>query len=363
MVGTAAELIKIFPLISKAQREGRSWYLVSTGQNGKNLERQYQDFNLPEEKVIHLNPHPKDLRSGLQALFWLIRMLCYSPIRLPFACRSVTGNVPGKQDYWFVHGDTFTTLLGAILGRLFGLRVVHVEAGMRSGDLLNPFPEEANRRIVSRLAQFHMCPDEKAAEDLRREGIKGKIVVTGGNTVIDSLNTTLEALSPSDLPKGPYALANIHRFENLANDERWSFMIDTLVEAAERHRIVLVLLPPTEAKLESDPESKKRLLAAGVELLPRQTFSRFMHMMHNADFIISDGGSNQQEAYYLGKPCLLLRKVTESREGIGTTCVLSEFDRSKVRHFLQDPNQFRGKRVVPQERPTDISYRSLGIDL
>lgn len=356
VVGTAAELIKIYPLIASAEQRQIKWYVVSTGQNGLNLERQYQDFSLPAEKIIKLNPQAVDLRSGMAAMRWFLRMSLLGPLKFKKIAMQSVGITPTKLDYWIVHGDTFTTLLGAILGKVFRLKTVHIEAGMRSGDIWNPFPEELNRRLVSKLARIHMCPDETAAQDLRDEKTKGSIVVTNGNTVLDSLNTTLDLLAPEGLPTGRYCLANIHRFENLSNDERWSFMVNALVEAAKKHRVILVALPPTEARLTSNPDSKQLLLAAGVEIWPRQTFSRFMHMMHNAEFVISDGGSNQQECYYLGKPCLLLRKVTESREGIGTTCVLSEFKMQKVTQFLANPLAHKGPRILPAKRPTDIIF-------
>jgi UDP-N-acetylglucosamine 2-epimerase (non-hydrolysing) len=206
-----------------------------------------------------------------------------------------------------------------------------------------------------------MCADKKAADDLLIEKTKGKIIVTEGNTVLDALNTTLDLLKPEGLPTGNYCLVNIHRFENLSSQERWQFMIEAILLAAKNNRVVFVTLPPTQKRLEEDVDTSAKLRAAGVELWPRQTFSRFMHMMHAAQFVLSDGGSNQQECFYLGKPCLLLRKVTESREGIGSTCVLSEFKMETVEKFLKDPMIHKGQRILPSKRPTDYVFESLGL--
>src|SRR5690606_22023914 len=86
-----------------------------------------------------------------------------------------------------VHGDTLTTLIGARWGRKLGLPVVHVEAGLRSKSLFNPFPEEINRRLVSRRAKYHMVPDATAEENLKKAGVGGEIVNTGGNTLMDAV--------------------------------------------------------------------------------------------------------------------------------------------------------------------------------
>lgn len=357
--GTAAELIKIYPLIIHAERNKLPWYLVSSGQSATNLWKQYEDFQLPKEKCITLIETKGDLSNSSQALKWFSRSACLSAKFVRARLKEKLHTDISENDYWVVHGDTLTTLAGALLGRRLKLKIVHVEAGMRSHNVLSPFPEEINRRIVSRLALYHMVPDANAAQNLKTEGINSNITITNGNTVLDALNETLRSVKAPELPQKPYTVANFHRFENLASSLRWKIQIETLIKNAKKMKTIFVLQPNARHKLNADPETQKRLSEAGVEVIDRLPFSKFMHIMHNAEYVITDGGSNQQECYYLGKPCLLLRDKTESIEGMGSTCVLSEFKTEKIDEFLRDPMQYKRDPIKPERRPTDIIFEAL----
>lgn len=359
VIGTAAELIKMIPIIDEAESRGIDWYLISTGQSGLNLWAQYQDFGLPEKRIIHLIHSNSDLANSAMALKWLAKAVFRASSQLRSLMTSVAGRGPNTSDYWFVHGDTFSTLIGAIYGRRLKTRVVHVEAGLRSHDIFNPFPEEINRRLVSRLAHYHMAPDQNAADNLRRSGVKRNVTITAGNTVLDSLNVALRRYQAVDLPPGDYAVANIHRYENLSSEIRWQKILDVLIEAAEHIPVYLVTMPNTAAKLQVDENARRRLEAANVKILPRLPFSRFVHLMHKANFMITDGGSNQQECFHFGLPCLILREKTESLEGIGGCCVLSRFDDGLIQDFLKDPQMYRRDPPRNLRRPTDLVYASL----
>jgi UDP-N-acetylglucosamine 2-epimerase (non-hydrolysing) len=358
-IGTAAELIKMLPILDEAERRGIDWYLLSTGQSGVNLWRQYADFALPERRIVRLLESDADLASSWVALKWFARAFFRPRHSLRRRLLRATGKAPAPGDFWFVHGDTLSTLLGALYARRLGIPVVHVEAGMRSHDIFSPFPEEISRRLVSRLATYHMAPDDHAAENLRREGIVDNVIVTGGNTVLDALAVALRRFPARDVPAGDYAVANIHRFENLNSPARWNKIIDVLVEAAKQIPIRLVMMPNTIAKLEEDRAARARLESAGITLSPRLPFSQFVHFMHGAKFMLTDGGSNQQECYHLGLPCLILREKTESIEGIGGCCVLSRMDDSIVREFLREPQKFRRDPPALNRRPTDIIYDAI----
>lgn len=359
VLGTAAELIKMYPIIDEAQTRQIDWYLISTGQSGVNLWKQYTDFQFPENHVIKLLDSDTDLSSSAKALTWFTRAYLRSAKNLNSRLANITGTTPKSDDFWFVHGDTLSTLLGSVYGRRLNIPIVHVEAGMRSHDIWNPFPEEISRRIVSRLTKFHMAPDQNAANNLKNEGIAEHVTVTSGNTVLDALGVALKRFSPKDLPSGEYAVANIHRFENLSSTQRWHKIIDVLVETAQKIPLYLVMMPNTIEKLKQDHHSRERLDRAGVQRLKRLPFSQFVHFMHKAKFMVTDGGSNQQECFHLGLPCLILREKTESIEGIGSCCVLSQFDDKIIQDFLNNPVQFRREPPKIQLRPTDIIFNKL----
>jgi UDP-N-acetylglucosamine 2-epimerase (non-hydrolysing) len=359
--GTAGELIKLSPLLflaeQRARDEGLSWFFVSTGQSRANFENQWKDLGLPKDRLLRSGEGGEDLRSSSQALGWFVPALTLSGRKLRARLLAACGEAPEPGAPWVVHGDTLSTLVGALWARRLGARVAHVEAGLRSSSLLSPFPEELTRRWVSRLARMHFAPDARACRNLRKVGVRGTIVDTGGNTLYDAVELALEQSAasaagagvtassswPDQVPfGGPFALANLHRFENLNSRSGWELLVGTVLQAAVKLPVVWVLHPPTEAKLEEDPASRAKLQAAGVTLLPRLPFRSFLRLLEASAFVLSDGGSNQEECHYLGKPCLILRERSERFEGLeGGSCLLSGLRPELITAFLSDPDRYR----------------------
>jgi len=351
-MGTAAELIKMFPVIQEAQNAKIPWYLWSTGQGSTNFWMQYDDLQLPRSQAFCLDEKARDLETSIQAIKWLTRNILRSKKSLQREITSKIGTSPQANDIVVVHGDTFSTFLGSVYAKRLGLKLAHVEAGMRSGDIFNPFPEEINRRLVSRWTDFHFAPDIEAANHLTEEKHQGKIVVTGGNSVYDALISTLKLARPTDLPKGDYVVANLHRFENLQSKDRWNKMIDALIQAQKYAPVYFVMHPPTEARLALDSEAQKKLKNAGVHLLGRQSYTRFVHLLAGAKFVLTDGGSNQTECAYLGLPCLILRDKTELGDGLGLNCILSRFDQKVIENFLANTDQFKKPQLLLPDSPS-----------
>lgn len=351
VMGTAAELIKVYPIIHLAQRRGHSIKIIATGQARENFLMQYRDFGLSEELLDWLIPSEGDLSRAAKALKWFLRATVISQQQL------INKFNTGEKAYAVVHGDTLSTLVGAIVGRRLGLAVVHIEAGLRSPHLLNPFPEEITRRIVSRLVSIHMAPSDEAEQNLIKSGIGGGIINTQGNTLQDAVRLVSER--PASFSQPPFALANLHRFENLNSTERWKKLIEVSLAAAKRLPLIFIMHPQTRFRLNQDPESLKALMDARVELRDRLSFSEFLALLKNAEFLISDGGSNQEECSYLGKPCLLLRETTERPEGLNQSCVLSKFEPSVIESFLTDWRRYSIPVSPPATSPSELVLRTL----
>ena len=332
LTGTAAELIKVYPLIHLSLQRGHGTRVVMTGQSRENFLMQYRDFKLPESILVSLLESDGDLKMASSAMRWFARALCVG--RQTFRAKLL---LSGAGDFTVVHGDTLSTLAGAWLSRRAGIPAIHVEAGLRSPSLFNPFPEEINRRLVSRLATFHMAPDERALNNLRRARVKGTVVNTEGNTLLDAV--LLSAANSAGATE-PFVLTNLHRFENLNSPERWRKIIDTVTRAAEQMPVIFIAHPQTRHKLNQDPEALNRLTKAGVEIRDRMAFSAFIALLKDARYLISDGGSNQEECSYLGKPCLLMRESTERQEGLDGCCVLSRFEQKRIDDFLNNPDRY-----------------------
>lgn len=178
-----------------------------------------------------------------------------------------------------VHRDTMTTAIGSAIGRLLGLPVAHVEAGLRSHDLRQPFLEEFNRRVTSRLASIHYPPGPKAVANLRG----GVIVDTGSNTIRDSLEMirTTQPL-PFPVPDGPYGLVSLHGFELINNRARLTATLQALVDNADRHTMLFIDHPVTVAALSAF--KLDGLFRGGLIRIPRLIFSQFIELERRSAF-------------------------------------------------------------------------------
>lgn len=348
IVGTAAELIKLYPLMMEADERKLPWHLLSTGQSPVNLYKQYEDFQLPPEKILHASRGKADLSTSSQALLWFVKAWFQNPRNF----------IPDDANLVVVHGDTLSTLVGARWGRRLGLPVVHIEAGLRSGKLFSPFPEEINRRLVSKRSSLHMAPDDLAAENLKKMGYEEGVFSTGGNTLADTVRLILQKHPISENTE-PYVVANLHRYENLNSGWRWHFIVQVLSEVARKRKIFFVMHPQTQYKLSQDPALKEKMRASGIVMEPRMPFTQFIRLIAGAEYVISDGGSNQEECFYLGVPCLILRDTTERAEGLHSTCLLSKFDVELVKEFITDPSRWRRPATTPNWSPSHLVMDNL----
>lgn len=359
-MGTAGELIKVYPLLRLAEEKGLSWKAIHSGQSGVNYWKQWEDFGLPREKSVSTWSTKEDLTSSRSAMKWFFRSVTLPKMHL---LESLGRGADLRKDLFFVHGDTLSTLLGATYAQRLGIKVVHVEAGLRSRYLLQPFPEEINRRLTSEMAHWHMAPDGAAKHNLLKAGFEDNIVDTGGNTLIDAIRRTLADPDPRDfnLPDGEYAVANLHRHENLSSEKRWKRLLESVLLAQEKCPVYFAMHAPAEAKLNTDKISRQKLLEAGVQLVPRMKFTHFIRLLNGAQFVLSDGGSNQEECYYLGKPCLILRETTERMEGLGENAVLSAFNIKTIRKFIDNPKAFERPPTDLSVQPCQVILESLGL--
>lgn len=359
--GTAGELIKLYPVIRELNKYSDviSWSFLFTGQSPVNFRRQWDDFNLGKSNFLSLVASKKDLRTFFEAFCWFIRGTLKPTLRISQDTINKFGSHPSKGDIWLVHGDTLSTLMGALWCRAFKGRLAHVEAGLRSESCIRPFPEEITRRIVSRLTQIHFPQDDLAMANLKLSRARGEIILTNGNTLYDSLQILKDNKEQLLLPDHDYVLANIHRNENLTSEHRWPIIVRALCQAAEKKTTYLVLHPPTENKLNQDLKSKHLLLEAGVKLLPRLIFSQFIAYIYKSSYLISDGGSNQEECSYIGKPCLILRTESERVEGLNANCVLSRFDEKCIQDFIANPLAYEVAPMFLKVSPSSIIVKKL----
>ncbi|QWE10858.1 UDP-N-acetylglucosamine 2-epimerase [Polynucleobacter sp. es-EL-1] len=331
-----------------------TWRFLFTGQSPVNFWRQWQDFDLDNNLAVSLQATTRDLQTASQALAWFFRAVVTAPSTMRKQCINAFGVSPQAGDIWIVHGDTLSTLLGSIWAKRNGGIIAHIEAGLRSKYIFRPFPEEINRRLVSRLASLHFPQDEVARLNLVSQSVKGDVIPTHGNTLYDALEVLRDSNWGEPLPDSPFVVANIHRNENLSSTDRWECILETLCLAAQEQPVYLVMHPPTELKLKMDSAAHQRLAKAGVITLPRVTFRRFIQLINKSRYVISDGGSNQEECAYLGKPCLILREESERVEGLNESCLLSKFIPEKIHQFLASPESYARSKTIFSKTPSSI---------
>jgi UDP-N-acetylglucosamine 2-epimerase (non-hydrolysing) len=230
-----------------------------------------------------------------------------------------------KPDRVLVQGDTATAMVGALAAYYRKIPVGHVEAGLRSGDIYQPWPEEVNRRIVAPIADQHFAPTETAAEALRRENVDPASIHVTGNTVIDALHTTRDriAADPSlaaglDAIAGRFAgkrliLVTTHRRENFGDG--MSGIADAIARIAARPdtAILFPMHPNPNVVSVMDRVLGDRPNICRIDPLDYPHFIRALGM---ADIVLSDSGGVQEEAPALGKPVLVMRETTERPEGV-----------------------------------------------
>lgn len=339
LLGTRAQLIKMAPVILELENRGWQPQLIMTGQHKETMDRLLEDFGI-RTQPSRLYDGP-EVTSIKRVIPWFLRCLwrLLKDAKQLFPARGGKGVV-------LVHGDTFSTLLGALAGKLTGQRVGHIESGLRSFRMFHPFPEELTRLAVFRLTDLAFCPDDWALSNLK--GYRAHAINTQGNTLIDALRLALDIGKPLPLvpPARNFGVVSLHRFENIFKRERLLDILALIEEAACRYPLVFVLHPATRRNLEKFGLYERLAGNPRFQLWPRMGYFEFVSLLRRSAFVITDGGSNQEELSYLRKPTLLMRCATERQEGLGDNVVLCEYKREKVVAFV-DGLPAEGCRMEP----------------
>jgi len=257
-----------------------------------------------------------------------------------------------KPDWVLVQGDTTTVMAAALLAFYHHINVGHVEAGLRTGDRWQPFPEEINRRVAGVVADLHFAPTEHSRQNLLKEGVPDWRIVVTGNPAIDALqeitrrpsphlvNDLLHRLAVSSGIK-QLVLVTAHRRENLG--QPLEQICQALRRLAEAYRERLELVWPVHLNPQVQ-EPVHRLLGGvpNITLLPPLDYLPMLHLMRRAVLVLTDSGGIQEEATSLGVPALVLREVTERPEGVAAGVLKlvgtdPDLIFSTARRLLEDP--------------------------
>ena len=309
LFGTRPEAVKMWPVVEKLREHSVETLVVCTGQHEELLRDVVDvvgmdvDLNMG---VMRAGQRPHEVMAAIVG-------------RLPAVLESF------EPEWLLVQGDTTSTAAGALAAFMHGIKVAHVEAGLRTHDLKRPFPEEGNRRVVSAVAGLHFAPTERAAENLRAEGIPPKQIHVTGNTVVDALLAIKKRLEEDTklqnrihnrypfLTRRPYVLVTVHRRESFGAPMREIFSaIKELADEFKEHHFIYPVHPnPQVQEAARMLEGHKRIL-----LVEPMDYASFVMAMSGAEVILTDSGGVQEEAPTFGVPVVVLRDVTERPEAV-----------------------------------------------
>lgn len=353
-IGTNAELIKLFPVMRELDREQIDYSIVASGQNVIARSEMWA-LTSRNHELICLSDKPIR-QSAVGLLIWFIATFLRS---IP-VCWEIFSPKTEEKSIVIIHGDTISTLMGAVLARLACADVYHIEAGLRSFNWFKPFPEEICRVLVSKMTSVSFCPNDWAVRNLLKN--RSYKVDTKQNTLLDSMRYVADCAEEPALMKSlgsRYFIFIMHRQENLFDRQLVDRILDLIISKSEQINCLFVLHKPTQVALEKFNLLAKVNSAKGIITTPRLSYVSFTKVMASCEFIITDGGSNQEESYYFGKPCCVLRRETERIEGLGNNVLLSRMDVEEIRNFLDNPTKWLRAPIKPVERPSAIIVRVL----
>lgn len=311
--GTRPEAIKMAPLALKLQQNTQEFEtkVCVTGQHRQMLDQVLKLFDLKPDFDLNLMKPGQTLSDvtsgvlkGLEQVFeqWI-------------------------PDIILVHGDTATTFAASLAGYYHKIKIGHVEAGLRTGDLYSPWPEEANRKLTGVLANYHFAPTDSSYQNLIKENVKPETIIVTGNTVIDALLQVKDKVEKNQILIDKFeqkfnflgkskklVLVTGHRRENFG--QGFLNICAALANLAKRYSDIQIVYP---VHLNPNVQKPVNELLSGIDnifLIDPQDYLPFVYLMNRSYLILTDSGGIQEEAPSLGKPVLVMRDTTERPEAV-----------------------------------------------
>jgi len=315
--GTRPEAIKMAPLVKYLEADSRFDLKVCvTAQHREMLDQVLELFDIHPDFDLDLMKHKQTLNDVTAKI--IVQM---KPVLMEF-----------KPDVVLVHGDTATTFATSLAAYYEQIAVGHVEAGLRTGNIYSPWPEEANRKLTGAITTYHFAPTKESQDNLLRENVHSNAITVTGNTVIDALllvrdklKTDLELQSEMS-EKFAYLddskkliLVTGHRRENFG--QGFENICKALARIASKYEDVEILYPVHLNPAVSEPVNRLLSNVANIKLIEPQQYLEFVYLMDRSTIILTDSGGIQEEAPSLGKPVLVMRDTTERPEAVSSGTV------------------------------------------
>jgi UDP-N-acetylglucosamine 2-epimerase (non-hydrolysing) len=340
--GTRPEAIKMAPLVKSLESDARfSQKVCVTGQHREMLDQVLRLFEIWPDFDLNIMKPNQSLYDVTSTILKGLEMIL----------------ADFRPDVVLVHGDTATTFSAALAAYYQKVKVGHVEAGLRTGDIYSPWPEEMNRRLTSTIAEYHFAPTKLAAQNLVDEGVPIKKITVTGNTVIDALFYTRNILASDQSIshqldknfefldyKKKLILVTGHRRENFGSG--FERICKGIAQVALNFSDVQILYPVHLNPNVQEPVNKILGELDNVFLIPPQDYLPFYYLMERSFLILTDSGGIQEEAPSLGKPVLVMRETTERPEAVvaGTVKLVGADTKKIFEHvstLISDSSEYR----------------------
>lgn len=336
VVGTRAEAIKLLPVYLKLKQENFPVLLCATFQHSDLLQQVLNVFQVKPDFNLNIMIENQDLFYITSAVLEKTKHIYQKH----------------KPSLVIVHGDTTTTMAAAMSAFYLHIPIAHVEAGLRTGNMQAPFPEEMNRKVVGQIANLHFAPTALSTANLLSEGVPREHVFCTGNTIVDALNfiknkidtgtvsvsnKIKETVTKLKKKNQKIVLLTAHRRESF--DGGLTRVFESIKTFASKHNDITFLFP-----VHPNPNVKKAIDQAGINshsnniiFLPPIVYTDLLYILINSDFVITDSGGIQEEAVTLGKMVLVLRDITERLEGVWEgTEILVGTNKEKILSALEN---------------------------
>jgi UDP-N-acetylglucosamine 2-epimerase (non-hydrolysing) len=330
-IGTRAQFIKVAPLLRMMIDQGMKYELIFTAQHRETIDEILKVYKLPPpDKIMYkhaeANTRPKFLTWFLSVFK---ECLFHSKKWLP------------KKGILMSHGDTFTTWMTSLMGRLRGCKVAHLESGLRSFNLFRPFPEEISRLLTFSFTNIYFCETKSAYNNIKK--YKGDKIILGTNTIYDAVEFALKSKHKTDFSfqRRKYVIFSIHRYENIFTSRLTNKILPWIHKVSKDILVVITLHPTTRERLIKLNLFDKLKKTKNIVLHKRFDFLDWINVCRKAEFVVSDGGSNQEEFAVLGIPALLFRTETERKDGLGRNIVLSMLDNEIISKFVNNYKKYK----------------------
>jgi len=326
IVGTRAQIIKMAPVMKVLQDREIDYNFIFLAQHKETIYEIMAQFKIKKPDIV-IGDMSQDITNVKDMILWSFRVLIYSFFRSKIIFRN------DKHGVVLIHGDAPPLFLGALMAKRQGLKVAQVEAGLRS---------------------YNYLKDEKAVSNISH--LKKISYCTSYNTMLDSLRLAEKShtITNHTEKNEKFAVVSLHRFETIFKKEKIQRVVTEIQKISNKIKLLFILHPPTRLSLKKNGLYDDLKDNPKCVLLPRQGFFEFNNLLGKAEFLITDGGSNQEECFYLGIPCLLFRSESERSEGVGKNVVVSGFDPLIIDDFVHNYESYRRKPLFENFSPSNF---------